>query len=95
MEHLIQCRPDVCALRRPPARPLQVTDEENYDGPDITYYFDHQEEPPHGADDDEGGGDVPARADKSVRNVHVTVGAGSKKEGQPKFGFWKTQKGMF
>ena len=34
---------------------FEVLPEDNYDGPDITYYFDTQDKPPHGPDDDEGG----------------------------------------
>ncbi|MEW5303346.1 MAG: hypothetical protein WDW36_006048 [Sanguina aurantia] len=34
---------------------FEVVAEENYDGPDMTYYFDEAEKPPHGPDD--GGGD--------------------------------------
>ncbi len=30
---------------------LQVLGEDNYDGPDMTYYFDDKEEPPSGPDD--------------------------------------------
>ncbi|GFH11176.1 gamma-glutamyl hydrolase [Haematococcus lacustris] len=30
---------------------LQTTEEENYDGPDITYYFDKPDHPPSGPDD--------------------------------------------
>ncbi|GIL92877.1 hypothetical protein Vretimale_14806 [Volvox reticuliferus] len=33
---------------------FEVMDDENYDGPDITYYFDTPDKPPHGPDDDEG-----------------------------------------
>lgn len=32
---------------------MQVFGEDNYDGPDITYYFDAKETPPFGPDDDE------------------------------------------
>eukprot|EP00798_Chlamydomonas_sp_ICE-L_P027707 gene27707-7350_t len=30
---------------------FEVLDDDNYDGPDITYYFDKQEDGPHGPDD--------------------------------------------
>ncbi len=31
---------------------FEVTDEDNYDGPDMTYYFDKPDSPPdHGPDD--------------------------------------------
>lgn len=39
----------------------QVMDEENYDGPDMTYYFDKPDTPPHGPDD-EGGEDKRLKA---------------------------------
>lgn len=32
---------------------FEAFDEDNYDGPDITYYFDKREEPPSGPDDQE------------------------------------------
>lgn len=35
----------------------QVVAEENYDGPDMTYYFDEAEKPPHGPDDGDGDDD--------------------------------------
>lgn len=41
---------------------FEIPDDDNYDGPDITYYFDAPEEPPHGADDD-------GRAPPPPRNV--------------------------
>lgn len=44
---------------------FEVLDDENYDGPDITYYFDTQDKPPHGPDDDEGGDDAPLRSGKA------------------------------
>lgn len=42
----------------------QVVAEENYDGPDMTYYFDEAEKPPHGPDD---GGDDDDEHVKAVR----------------------------
>ncbi|PNH12468.1 Gamma-glutamyl hydrolase, partial [Tetrabaena socialis] len=63
---------------------FEVMDEENYDGPDITYYFDEPETPPSGPDDDEGedSGPTPAEKDalRSVLRKQAEVRAEEKHE---------------
>lgn len=44
---LIYSTPPVFSAR------FEVLGEDNYDGPDITYYFDKKDKPPHGPDDDD------------------------------------------
>lgn len=40
---------------------FEVFGEDNYDGPDMTYYFDKKDKPPHGPDDDDDDDDVRRR----------------------------------
>lgn len=69
-------------------------DEENYDGPDITYYFDQKDKPPHGPDDDEGGdGGGPAAPEQAPSSEDGEELSEAKRELH--FKFWSTQGGFF
>ncbi len=49
--------------------------EDNYDGPDMTYYFDDKEEPPSGPDDGPAGPEVHAiKARKGKQSAHWSKG---------------------
>ena len=78
----------------PRCRTPQVMDEENYDGPDITYYFDQKDKPPHGPDDDEGGdGGGPAAPEQAPSSEDGEELSEAKRELH--FKFWSTQGGFF
>ncbi|KAG2450314.1 hypothetical protein HYH02_004819 [Chlamydomonas schloesseri] len=75
---------------------FEVMDEENYDGPDITYYFDQKDKPPHGPDDDEGEDSGPTRAERAPGSAEQEGEQLSEQEERAlHFKFWSTQGGFF
>lgn len=58
---------------------LQTTAEDNYDGPDMTYYLDKKELPPDGPDD-------------ATRDHNGQHSAGVMKS---HYNWWASQQGMF
>ncbi|KXZ56974.1 hypothetical protein GPECTOR_1g88 [Gonium pectorale] len=80
---------------------FEVMDEENYDGPDITYYFDQPDKPPHGPDDDEGEDSGPTRADHAAEErLKEEEEEGEERDSEEAkrklhYKFWSTQKGIF
>lgn len=62
---------------------FEAVAEDNYDGPDMTYYLDEQDKPPSGPDDDEGGG-----GDSDAAALRA-------RQQQQHLSFWKTQGGIF
>ncbi len=96
--------PDTCLPAD--AALVQVMDEENYDGPDITYYFDTPDKPPHGPDDDEGEDSGPTRqgaeqqqqqGEEQQSAVGEDLGAYMQQQvlAGKQHKWWSTQKGMF
>ncbi|KAG2441123.1 hypothetical protein HXX76_003975 [Chlamydomonas incerta] len=71
---------------------FEVMDEENYDGPDITYYFDQKDKPPHGPDDDEGGDSDPTAAERAPA---ADEQLSEERKRELHFKFWSTQGGFF
>ncbi len=69
-------------------------DEENYDGPDITYYFDTKDKPPHGPDDDEGEDSGPTRAERAP-SAEQEEALSEEEKRALHFKFWSTQGGFF
>ncbi|KAG2482320.1 hypothetical protein HYH03_018742 [Edaphochlamys debaryana] len=73
---------------------FEVMDEENYDGPDITYYFDTPDRPPHGPDDDEGEDSGPTASQGEGEGEDGPLLSQAERERLHRR-FWSSQGGFF